>query len=162
MRNGMRIVFALGIALAGASQAVAAETEFQAAARKLAAKFASTWTAADGPGYGEAYWPDAELVDPAGDLSDGRAAIIQTHVNLWKRGRSRASTTVRRVRPLTPRLMVVDITATICGFAQYPPGARPDKKGCVWSNLKHVAEKRGADWKILASQNTFTAPPKGR
>jgi uncharacterized protein (TIGR02246 family) len=163
MRGGFAAIFAIAVAGAGAGQALAAPaSEFDAAAHQLAAKFASTWTAADGRGYGEAYWPDAELVDPAGDISDGREAIIQTHVNLWKRGRSRASTTVRRVRPLSARLMVTDITAVICGFAALPPGARPDTKGCVWSNLKHVVEKRGPDWKIVASQNTFLAPPKGR
>lgn len=111
------------------------------------------------PAYGEAYWPDAELVDPSGRISNGRAAIVQTHIDLWQRGKSTARTAVRRVRGLSADLMVVDIVTTVRGFAQLPPGARADGEGCVWSNLKHVAERRGGDWRIVASQNTFTAPP---
>jgi len=145
----------------GCQPAVARPAEFDEVARQLAETFSATWNAADGAGYGQAYWPDAELVDPSGMVWTGRDAIIQTHVTLWSHGHSTASATVRRVRPLSSSFMVVDITAIVCGFAQLPPGARPDAKDCVWSNLKHVVEKRGTDWKIIASQNTFEAPPAG-
>lgn len=146
----------------GCHAAAAQPSKFEAVASQVAKSFSTSWNAADGRGYGDAYWPDAELVDPAGMIWAGRKAIIQTHMDLWARGRSTASTSVRRVRPLSDTLMVADITAVICGFAQMPPGARPDAKGCVWSNLKHVVEKRGPDWKIVASQNTFMAPPSGK
>ena len=108
-----------------------------------------------------AYWPEAELVDPSGRIFDGRDAIIKTHQELWAAtGNTTASTTVRRVRPLSPTLMVVDIATVVKGFPAPPPGGTADANGVVYSNLKHVAEKRGSDWKILASQNTFQPPPK--
>jgi hypothetical protein len=43
-------------------------------------------------------------------------------------------------------------------FPTPPPGGTADAKGNVYANLKHVAERRGNDWKILASQNTFLPP----
>jgi uncharacterized protein (TIGR02246 family) len=135
--------------------------EYQRAAEELAAMFAATWNAKDGPAYGLAYWPDAELVDPSGLIWDGRDAIIKTHVDLWNAtGNTTASTTIRRVRALSPTLMVVDITATVAGLPAPPPGGTADAKGAVYSNLKHVAERRGDEWKILVSQNTFIPPPK--
>lgn len=134
---------------------------YQHAAEQLASTFAATWNAKDGPGYGTAYWPDAELVDPTGRISDGREAIIKTHEELWSAtGDTRASTTVRRVRPVSPTLMVVDINAVIDGFPAPPPGATADSNGAVYSNLKHLAQKRGNEWKILVSQNTFLPPPR--
>lgn len=135
--------------------------EYQNAANQLAAAFATTWNAQDGPAYGEAYWPEAELVDPSGGIFDGRDAIIKTHEELWAAtGKTTSSTTVRRVRPLSPTLMVIDITSVVRGFPAQPPGGTADANGVVYSNLKHVAEKRGDQWKILVSQNTFQAPPK--
>jgi uncharacterized protein (TIGR02246 family) len=140
---------------------VTESTEYQRAAEQLAATFAATWNAKDGPAYGMAYWPEAELVDPSGRISDGRADIIQTHEELWAAtGNTQGSTTVRRVRPVSPTLMVVDITAVISGFPAPPPGATADTNGAVHSNLKHLAEKRGNEWKILVSQNTFLSPPR--
>ena len=87
------------------------DRDYQRAAEQLAAAFATTWNAKDGLAYGMAYWPDAELVDPSGRISDGRDAIIKTHEELWAAtGDTKASTTIRRVRPLSSTLMVVDIT----------------------------------------------------
>src|SRR5436190_17558127 len=138
-----------------------ASSEYQQAAAQLAAAFATTWNAKDGPAYGAAYWPDAELVDPSGGIFDGRDAIIKTHEDLWAAtGNTTASTTVRRVRPVSPTLMVVDITTVVTGFPAAPPGGTADANGAVHSNLKHLAEKRGNDWKILVSQNTFIQPAK--
>lgn len=55
--------------------------------------------------------------------------------------------------------MVVDITTMVAGFPRLPPGASADAGGRVHSNLKHVVEKRGDAWKIVASQNTFISAP---
>jgi uncharacterized protein (TIGR02246 family) len=141
------------------SKSTTHKAEYDRAAEQLAATFAATWNAKDGPAYGMAYWPDAELVDPTGRISDGRDAIIKTHEELWAAtGNTQVSTTVRRVRPVSPTLMVVDITAVVRGFPAPPPGGTADANGAVHSNLKHLAEKRGNEWKILVSQNTFLQP----
>jgi uncharacterized protein (TIGR02246 family) len=133
--------------------------DYERAAEQLAETFATTWKAKDGAAYGMAYWPDAELVDPSGRISDGRDAIVKTHEELWTAtGDTKASTTVRRVRSLSPTLMVVDITVVVSGFPAPPPGGTADAKGHVYANPKHVAERRGNDWRILVSQNTFLPP----
>lgn len=126
------------------------------AAERLAETFASTWNRRDGEGYGEAYWPDAELVDPSGQVWNGRAAIIETHRDLWS-GPAKAThmtARVRRVRALSPSLFVVDIDTSATGFSPPPPGA---SDGVVQTRLKHVVQKRGGEWKIVVSQNTFVS-----
>ena len=129
--------------------------ELQEAARDLASRFTDTWNRQDGSGYGSAYWPEAELVDPTGAIWDGQEAIAQMHVDLWKgpARNSRVDARVRRVRPLAPNVGVVDLDVEVAGFA--PPGASP--AGNIEARLKHVVEKRGGEWKIIASQNTFVA-----
>lgn len=128
----------------------------RSAAEHLANAFANTWNKRNGRSYGDAYWPDAELVDPSGQVWTGRDAIIQTHLDLWKGAASATHMTarVRRVRALSANLFIVDIDTAADGFSPPPPGA-PD--GIVRTRLKHVVERRNGQWKILASQNTFVA-----
>ncbi|MCV0394053.1 MAG: SgcJ/EcaC family oxidoreductase [Rhizobiaceae bacterium] len=138
--------------------------EMRTAAEELASTFTRTWNMRDGPGYGEAYWPDAELVDPTGQIWGDRDAIAQMHVDLWSGpGQSTEATArVRRFRPIGPGAMVLDLDVEVKGFSPAPPGAWKDADGTVRSHLKHVVEKRGGEWKIFSSQNTFVAamPPK--
>lgn len=128
----------------------------RSASERLAEAFANTWNQRNGRSYGDAYWPDAELVDPSGQVWTGREAIIQTHVELWKGPASATHMTarVRRVQALSANFFIVDIDTAAVGFSPPPPGA-PD--GIVRTRLKHVVEKRNGQWKILASQNTFVA-----
>lgn len=138
-------------------------TEMRAAAEQLARTFIDTWNGQNATAYGEAYWPDAELVDPTGQVWDGRDAIAGMHVHLWN-GPARStqvSAMVRRVRPIGTEAMVVDLDVDVAGFSPAPPGAAIHGDGKVKAHLKHVVEKRAGDWKIVASQNTFVAatPP---
>jgi uncharacterized protein (TIGR02246 family) len=138
-------------------------TEMRSAAEQLARTFTDTWNCQNGVAYGEAYWPDAELVDPTGQVWDGREAIAAMHVDLWS-GPARVTqvaATVRRVRPIGTDAMVVDLDVDVAGFSPAPPGAAVHAGGKVKAHLKHVVEKRAGDWKVAASQNTFLAamPP---
>ena len=132
-------------------------SEMRAAADELARTFSTTWNTRDGRSYGEAYWPDAELVDPTGQIWDGRDAIAQMHVALWNgpAGNTEVIARVRRVRPIGANAMVLDLDVEVKGFAPLPPGAAEHADSTVRARLKHVVEKRGSDWKIAASQNTF-------
>ncbi|MEO8455870.1 MAG: SgcJ/EcaC family oxidoreductase [Sphingomicrobium sp.] len=136
------------------------------AAEALARTFTETWNTQDGPAYGEAYWPDAELVDPTGQVWDGRDAIARMHVDLWKgpAHTTQVSARVRRIRPIGTDAMVLDLDVDVTGFSPPPPGAAVEPAGTVKAHLKHVVEKRAGDWKIAASQNTFVAalPPGPR
>ena len=128
-------------------------------AREFADVFASTWNDRDGEAYGEAYWPDAELVDPTGTIWTGRAEISAMHVGLWQGPArdTRVTANVRRVEALTPTIAIVDLDVHVTGFSPPPPGAQCDAEGGVRTRLKHVIQKRDSEWKILASQNTFVA-----
>ena len=133
--------------------------EMRTAAEQLARTFIDTWNGQNGLAYGEAYWPDAELVDPTGQVWDGREAIAAMHVHLWKgpARNTQVSAKVRRVRPISAEAMVVNLDVEVAGFSPAPPGAAVHDDGKVKTHLKHVVEKRAGDWKIAASQNTFVA-----
>ena len=136
-----------------------ARAEMKTAAEQLARTFTDTWNDRDGGAYGEAYWPDAELVDPTGQIWDGRDAIAAMHVHLWNgpARETQVSARVRRIRPIGTEAMVVDLEVDVSGFSPPPPGAALHADGIVKAHLKHVVEKRAGDWKIAASQNTFVA-----
>ena len=138
---------------------VAPPAELRTAAEHLASTFTDTWNSRNGVAYGEAYWPDAELVDPTGQIWDGRDAIAAMHVDLWNgpAGHTEVSARVRRVRPIGTDAMVVDLDVDVAGFSPPPPVAAVHAHGKVKAHLKHVVEKRAGEWKISASQNTFVA-----
>ena len=136
-----------------------ASSEMVAAAENLAQTFMDTWNRQDGEAYGTAYWNDAELVDPTGKIWDGRDAIANMHVELWRgpASGSRVESRVRRVRPLNSKVMVVDLDVVVSGFSL--PSAAINANGQIKARLKHVVEQRGGKWKIVASQNTLVAGP---
>src|SRR5450631_4614408 len=139
-------------------QNVASDAEAQAAADATVHSFMDSWNRADGGAYGENYWPDAELVDPSGEIVDGRAAIAQEHVDLWAgifKG-SRIAATVRRVRRLDPNHVIVDFNTELSGIRELPSGSQNQGSNNVLRNhLKDILEKRNGQWKVLSAQNTF-------
>lgn len=143
----------LGEALAGESASIAAA---------MLARWVDAWNRADGIAYGEEYWPDAELVDPFGYLSSGRAAIAQGHVRSWAgslKG-SRVTGIVRRMQQLGPEFLLVDLDTELALFQVPPPGAGlpVDDRGVIRTHLKHLLAKRDGAWRILSAQNTFVPP----
>lgn len=134
--------------------------EETAAAEAMLTRFVDSWNRADAAAYGEAYWPDAELVDPTGTIWDGRAAIAQMHIELWGsifKG-SVVRGNIRRARRLAPGLVLVDLDLELRGFGAAPPGVDVSG-GAIKCHLKHILEERSGSWRILAAQNTFVAPP---
>src|SRR6266851_1683484 len=141
------------------NQATAQEAEAKAAADATVRSFVVSWNRADGAGYGENYWPDAELVDPLGEIVEGRAAIAQEHVDLWAgifKG-SRIAAKVRRVRRLDPNHIIVDFDTGLSGVRELPPGSQNQGNNVIRTHLKHILEKRNGQWKVLSAQNTFIA-----
>ena len=117
--------------------------EASLAAQAMVDRFVGSWNHADGAAYGENYWPDAELVDPTGAISNGKAAIVQGHVDLWAgifKG-SHISGKVRRVRMLGPTYMMVDFDAEVSGVSHLPPGMPTDPSGVLRNHLKHILER---------------------
>ena len=105
--------------------------------------------------YGTLYWPDAELVDPTGRIWDGQAAIVQMHVDLWKTAFKASNVTgsIRRGRALTPTLLIADFDFILNLSGQPPAGAATAT--LVKAHLKHVMQKQGDEWVVVAAQNTF-------
>jgi uncharacterized protein (TIGR02246 family) len=136
------------------------EDKDRAAAEAMRTRFIESWNHADGAAYGDGYWPDAELVDPTGQVWTGRAAIAQMHVDLWGgifKG-SRIGATVRTMRKLGPDVLLVDLDLELRDFQQRPPGSQADTCGVIRSHLKHILMQRQGFWRILSAQNTFVTP----
>ncbi len=144
---------------AGVTVAQGVDREAKTAADAMLNRFVDSWNRADGAAYGENYWPEAELVDPSGAILNGKAAIVQEHVDLWAgifKGTHIAGH-VRRIQRLGPNYLIVDCDLEVSGARQFPPGSPPSKGGVLRNRLKHILEKRHGAWKVLSAQNTFIA-----
>src|SRR5450631_3673779 len=140
------------------AQSADPDVEAKVVAAATVRSFVDSWNRADGSAYGDNYWPDAELVDPSGEIVDGRAAIAQEHVDLWAgifKG-SRIAAKVRRVRRLDPNHVIVDFNTELSGIRELPSGSQNQGSNNVLRNhLKDILEKRNGQWKVLSAQNTF-------
>ncbi len=163
----MKAATVLGMALlaacaTGSTSGVSPDADSQEIATRAAAVFVDSWNRAatgDTQGYqsyGTLYWPDAELVDPSGNIWRGGPAIVQMHVDLWKTAfkGSEVKGTVRSTRRLSPTLMIADFNLDLRVAGDLPPTI-PASNGRVKAHLKHVMERRGGEWKAIAAQNTF-------
>jgi uncharacterized protein (TIGR02246 family) len=155
------VIFVSVLALFSAATVVAkpADHELQTAAKAMVDRFADSWNRADGTAYGENYWPDAELVDPVGVICAGKDAIVQEHVDIWAgpfKG-SHITGKIRRIQPLGPNYMIVDVDLEVSNVRQRPPGSPQNANGILRSHLKHIMERRHGVWKVLSAQNTFVA-----
>lgn len=102
-------------------------------------------------------WADAELVDPSGQVFEGRSAIVRTHEDIWRgifRG-TRQKAVIRRITVLAPTVIVVDLDLELAGVHGLPPGAPGSVNHPLKSHLKQIMQKRGATWKVLLARNTF-------
>jgi uncharacterized protein (TIGR02246 family) len=120
-------------------------------------RFVDSWNAADGLAYGEGYWDNAELVAPSGQISSGRRAIAQGHVDGWSgplKG-SRVAGRIRRIQRLGPDFLIVDLDMALTIVQDYPSAGIADDAGVIRTHLKHVLAKRDGVWRILSAQNTF-------
>lgn len=163
MRASISFAFALLAACSpGAESGDATDYDAQQIASNALNVFVDSWNKgasrnAQGPQlYGTLYWSDAELVDPTGSIWDGQTAIVQMHVDLWNTAfkGSEVNGTVRRTRRLSPTLMIADFNFDLKVAGPLPPTI-PSTNGIVKAHLKNVMERRGDEWKAIASQNTF-------
>jgi uncharacterized protein (TIGR02246 family) len=167
----MRFATILGtvVMMACASAPIAAPDSQQIADDALKV-FVNSWNKAAGgdmegaKSYGTLYWQDAELVDPSGNVWPTGPEIVQMHVNLWNTAfkGSKVTGVVRRIRQLSPTVMIADFDLDLKVAGPLPPSI-PNTNGIVKVHLKQVMEKRDAQWKVVASQNTFiSVPPPAR
>lgn len=144
------------------------DPEVEKVASTALSKFIASWNraaAGDSLGYSQyrgLYWPDADLVDPSGNVWNDQNGIVQMHVDLWKapfKG-SVVAGKVRKARRLSPTVLVADFDLTL-KLAGPPPPSGPGASGPVKAHLKMVMTKRGTKWRTISSQNTFfsDAPP---
>jgi uncharacterized protein (TIGR02246 family) len=162
MKKALALCLAALTACATVNPAPSSDAEVVNAASDALARFVESWNrAAAGdvqapPQYGDLYWPDAELVDPSGRIWSGQPAIQQMHVDLWHTAfkGSNVKGTVRKTRRLSPTLMIADFDLDLALFKQAPSDSM-QTNGVVKAHLKHVMEKRGGAWRVVAAQNTF-------
>jgi uncharacterized protein (TIGR02246 family) len=171
MKKAITVCLAALTACATVSPApLAPDAEVVSAASDALARFVESWNlAAAGDmqapaNYGDLYWPDAELVDPSGRIWNGRPAIQQMHLDLWHTAfkGSHVKGMLRKTRRLSPGLMIADFDFELALFKEAPSGSM-QANGVVNAHLKHVMEKRGGVWRVVAAQNTFyqdVAPSK--
>lgn len=129
-------------------------------AKQVVAQLTDAWNRGDASAWVAPYAEDAEFINILGSVFSSKAAIRARHAEIFDgafRG-STMKTTVRQVRILGATVMVIDSDTEVRNFRRLPPSVLPTSNGVLRTRLKHVLEKRGSVWQIVASQNTDVKP----
>ena len=106
------------------------------------------------------YAQDANFINISGTRMTDRATLEARLKQIFGgifRG-SRHVGTLRQLRFLGADAAVADEDIEITGFSGLPAGISPTAAGVLRTRMRHVFERRGDRWLIVASQNTAVAP----
>lgn len=122
---------------------------------QLFEKLRLAWNQGDGKAYGACFTEDADYVTFQGEHLQGRAAIADTHQELWNsvlRG-STLEGEIKKVHFLTPDMAVFHGLGVV--KLRWQKSA-PKKRDSINTN---VAVKQNGEWKIAAFQNSRISGP---
>ena len=142
-------------ALAAAAQGHAAPADAratdEAALRENVRQMEAGWNAKSGAEFARPFTDDADYVVVNGMQLKGRAAIAESHQNIFDTfyKATTLSLVVKQLRFLRPDVAVVHVEAVLSGRAEPPRETR--------ARLTLVMLKDAGAWKITACQNTQVA-----
>lgn len=126
----------------------------------IVADLDAAWAHADADRWASHYAPDAEFINILGMVMPNVEAMRARHHEIFHgvfKG-SRHKGTLRKLRFLGPDVAIADVDIEVTGFSALPPGSRPTAPGVLRTRMRHVLQKAGSRWRIVATQNTAVAP----
>ncbi len=128
--------------------------------RQLIAAQTEAWNRHDAAQWSKDFAPDADFVNIAGTVFQGRAEIEKRHAGIFASifKNSRTQVTVRRLVFLGPDIAVVDTDHEVTGHEGLPPGVQNTEDGVLRTRMRYVMRKAEGKWLIAAGQNTDVKP----
>ena len=120
------------------------------------------WHTGDAARWVAHYAADARFVNVSGTLMSD-AATLRARLDVIFRGIFRGSRhvgTLQFVRALGADGALVDEDIEITGFRGLPVGVQATVPGVLRTRMRHVLQRQGNRWVIVASQNTTVAPAR--
>lgn len=153
--------FAACVLVAPAAAAQAAATQADSASIvAILADLDPAWHSADADWWVAHYAPDAQFINIAGTLMPTTEALRARLHDIFRgvfRGTQHVGT-LRHLRFIGPDVAVADEDIKITRFSALPSGIRATEPGVLRTRMRHVFQRVGSRWIIVASQNTAVAP----
>jgi uncharacterized protein (TIGR02246 family) len=156
MRTQVWLLALIFIFLPAAARAQTGSAADEKAIREIESRWEAAWNRHDPAALAAAYAPDADAINLAGELFQGRAAFQKsleelhsgkTQTSIWQTERI-------RIRFLTPEIAVVHVYVNSRGDRN-PDGSDMPPRHVI---LTRVEVKRLGQWLIVASQATNIVP----
>jgi uncharacterized protein (TIGR02246 family) len=155
MRRMLVATLAVVFLFAGPAPKQSNETEIQ----KRLDEFAAAWNAHDAKAMAALFAADADVMNPTGRMSKGRAEIEANYETDHTTGINRMATFKMTgpasIRFIEPEIALVDVDADVTG-AMNPDGSMDAARR---SHITRVMKKSGGKWWIVASRAMRFAPP---
>jgi uncharacterized protein (TIGR02246 family) len=133
----------------------------EATLRQLITTQTEAWNRHDAAEWSKDFAPEADFVNIAGTVLQGKAEIEKRHAAIFASifKDSRTKVTVRRLVFVTPDVAIVDTDHEVTGHSGLPPGVQnTDETGVLRTRMKYVLRKSAGKWQIFAGQNTDVKP----
>lgn len=148
--------------VAGAQTSAAVPAADSARIVAVLADLDSAWQSGDADRWVAHYAPDARFINVSGmlmaDAVTLRDRMAQILHGIFRN--SRHTGTLRSLRRLGPDAVLAEEEIEIRGFVGLPAGVRETEPGVLRTRMRHVLQRVGDRWLIVASQNTAIAPAR--
>lgn len=155
------VLLGLGLAVAfPVALGCQTSTQSEEGIRNVLSGMEDAWNRGDAKAWARYFSRDAEFVDVAGAILEGRDGIERRHADLLAGmfSGSHLAQKLRRIRFLQPDVAVVDADLEVYGYKSLPRGL-PTSGAVLSARLKHIMIYANGQWWIVASQNTYVPPP---
>ena len=159
MRGGV-VVVALVIACVARHASAQGAAAGEAPIRAIVAAQAAAWDAGDGTAYAGDLAPEASFTNLFGMVMYGAPAFAERHrqiLSTFYKGTTKHHA-IRRIRFVTPDVVIVDIDNEVRGVKAMPPGIAVPPDGVIRTQLMEVLVRRGGRWWVEAYHNVDLKP----
>jgi uncharacterized protein (TIGR02246 family) len=152
-------LLAIALALLGSAPGFA-NSAADSAVRQSLKRLAEAWNTSRAAAWADEYWPEGELINIRGDVLLGPAQVRDQTAKILAGPfkDSHFTYTLRSLRYIGSDVAIADMDILVAGFQGLPPGITVTSPGELRTRMKHVYERRGELWRIIASQNTAILP----
>jgi uncharacterized protein (TIGR02246 family) len=151
---GVRLALAIAMLIGALAHA---NGTGETAVRESIQRLADAWNTSNAAAWAREYWPEGELINIRGDVLSGPSSVRDQTAKILAgpfKG-SHFTFVVRNLRYIGADVVIADTDILVTGYQGLPPGIAATSRGELRTRMKHIYERRKAQWRIIASQNTL-------
>ncbi|MGE6763252.1 SgcJ/EcaC family oxidoreductase [Corallococcus interemptor] len=158
--SSFAVVAALSLMLVSTACTAPGHAQHEQHLRQLVKAQTEAWNVHDAAAWTRDFTDDADFINIAGTVFQGRAEIETRHAAIFASifKTSHAEVTVRKIHFPSDDIAVVDTMHEVTGHTGLPPGVQNTEEGLLRTQMRYVLKRTQNQWRIVSGQNTDVKP----